>query len=201
MFKKVGNCVVVDRNQAERLFALLGCMNVNKWDSDVLVHRLRRIAVFCSQDMDIDGEYKKLVDTILSVGPVGAIVLRNSSEPTSPCIPLTERHFDDAHRSVKRRSQGPRKRGSVFSFTKCGIPIGSTLVLKKDPKVTCKVVGDPWVVDFGDGVYESFTNRTKRALGAKESTFLSPMNYWMYKGVLLRVYYNKKQKRKKVNKT
>ncbi len=194
MYSKVGNHLVINREQAEKLFAMLGCVNASKWDADVLVQRLRRIAVFCDADLHV-GEYQPVIDAIISIGPSGGIILRNDAEQKAAPVPLDEIDFTSPKgRSKNKRHK--RKRGEPFSFDKCKIPRGAVLTLKRNPAVTCTVVGDPWVVDFGDGIVESFTARTKQLLGAKDSTFLSPMHYWMYNDKLLRFYYKKYQSEK-----
>lgn len=187
MYSAVGNYVVVDRDEAERLFIALGCVNVKNWDSDVVVQRLKRIALLCDDSVDV-GEHKELLAAILAIGPGGSIVLRNNTAPVAPPVSAIDRKYSSGSRgkSVRRKKQ---KRGALFSFTKCGIPVGAVLKLKRDPTIQCTVIGDPWVVDFGDGVMEPFTIRTKKLLGAKETTYMSPMNYWMYEGKLLRHYY------------
>ena len=108
-----------------------------------------------------------------------------------------DRDFTRGRKSAKK-ARRKRRRGDVFSFAKCGIPVGAVLTLKKDPTVTCKVVGDPWLLDFGDGMTKSFTSRTRELLGVKDSTYLSPMHYWLYDGRLLRDYYRENQNKDQV---
>lgn len=195
MYMKYGNMVVVDRVDAEQLFAAVGCVNVGKWDSDVLVLRLKRLAMFCDADLHV-GSFQPLIDAILGLGAGGSIVLRNTTKPQAEPLSAMDIYYARMEGRHSKSSNGrgvQRVRGATFSFDKCGIPVGSTLVWKRDPSITCTVVGDPWVVDFGDDVMESFTNRTRKLLGVKESTYLSPMHYWMYDGKLLRCYYKKFQ--------
>ena len=189
-----GDCLVVRRDHAERLFNLLGCVNVHKWDADVLVMRLRRIGLFCDNDIYI-GEYASLARAITQLGVDGTIILKNHLYPVGAPSDVTEISYTDE--ALKKKSQRPRKkrkRGPLFSFAACDIPIGATLVLKRDPAITCKVVGDPLLVDFGDGLDTSFSRRTAQFLGTKTSTCVSPMHYWMYEGKLLKWYYAENQK-------
>lgn len=196
VYFKEGDCLVVRRDHAERLFSMLGCVNVHKWDADILETRLRRIGLFCDNDIYI-GEYASLVRDIGELGVGGSIVLKSYLSPVGEPKDVVEAH--EAKESLAKKSPWPRKkrkRGPVFSFEACGIPVGATLVLKHDPSITCKVVGDPLLVDFGDGTELSFSKRTGIFLGIKENTYLSPMHYWLYNGKLLKWYYSRMQKSK-----
>ena len=189
-FDQFGKCVVVDRDSAENLLSMLGCVNTEKWDTDFLVRSLHRVSVFkgCGE---VSEAYRPLLEALGRVGTNGIIVVRSSKRPVNKPIAFTDRVFTkpssrSGNSTIKRKK---RVRGETFSFHKCGIPVGAVLILKKDPSITCTVVGDPWRVDFHDGVEKSFTERTRDLIGSKESTYLSPMHYWMYNGQLLRVYY------------
>ncbi len=192
-----GNCLVIDRHTTEQLLTLLGCVNVEKWDTDFLVRTLKRVSVFGGVT-EIDPQFQNLINDIRKIGVGGVIVIRSDKRPTNTPIALIDRVFT-RQGSPKIVNKKKRKRGEAFSFAKCGIPVGATLVLKKDPSITCTVIGDPYVVDFNDGQEKSFTERTRDLLGSKESTYLSPMHYWMYKDKLLRFYYREFQCDKKSN--
>lgn len=191
-----GDCLVVRRDHAERLFVMLGCVNVHKWDADVLVMRLRRIGLFCDNDIYI-GEYAALTRAITKLGVNGTIILKNHLQPVNELQDVTEIQYpDEVTKQKLQRPRKKRKRGPLFSFAACNIPVGATLVLKRDPSVTCKVVGDPLLVDFGDGQDMSFSRRTGQYLDIKDSTYVSPMHYWLYEGKLLKWYYAQNQKAK-----
>ena len=192
-----GSCLVIDRNLTENLLRQLGCVNVEKWDTDFLVRTLKRVSMFGGVT-ELESQYQELVDEIKKIGVGGVIVIRSDKRPTNSPIALVDRVFTKQSPS-KSSHKKKRRRGEPFSFEKCGIPVGAVLVLKKDPSVTCTVVGDPYIVDFNDGQEKSFTERTRDLLGSKESTYLSPMHYWMYKDKLLRFYYREFQTDDKVS--
>ncbi len=204
-FDQFGRCLVVDRSSAETLLTMLGCVNTEKWDTDFIVRSLRRVSLFRGVG-EVTPPYQKLLDAIEDVSINGVIVIRSTRRQVTKPITLVDRvlaknsHKTDASINTKKRKK-KRVRGETFSFAKCGIPVGATLCLKKDPSITCTVIGDPWLVDFKDGVMKSFTERTRDLLGSKDSTYLSPMHYWLYNGKLLRVYYREVQcKDKNANK-
>lgn len=190
-FDQFGKCIVIDRDTAENFLGMLGCVNTEKWDTDFLVRSLYRVSLFrgCAE---LTEPYKPLMSALERIGTNGIIVVRSSKRPVNKPVALADRVFT---KSASRTASGnnpkrkKRVRGETFSFVKCGIPFGSTLYLKRDPSITCTVVGDPWIVDFHDGVTKSFTERTRELLASKDSTYLSPMHYWCYDGKLLRVYY------------
>lgn len=187
MFEIGKKHIIIDRDAAEELFTILGCVNVDNWDDDIVVRRLRRIAMFLGDDVDL-GPYRSLVGAIRQLVPTDTIMLRNTRQAAKP-QPTPFEAVNQKLVKLKRKTKKTRRRGEKFSFAKCGIPIGATLTLKRDPSVTCTVVGDPWKVDFGDDTKASFTARTRALIGAKGSTYLSPMHYWEYNGKLLRHYY------------
>lgn len=191
MFEVKDNLLIVDRITAEQLFLTLGCVNVDKWDADLLAQRLKQVALFCDAELNV-GEFQDLLDAIMLLKPHDGIVLRSSSNQKHAPTSFMDQSFIP---DKGRKPEHFRRRGAIFSFKKCGIPKGATLVLKRDPTITCKVIGDPWIVDFGDNVTESFSQRTRKLLGVKATTYLSPMHYWMYDGRLLRHYYRKIQKK------
>ena len=192
---QAGEFLIVERRCAEMLLTALGCVNVTRWQDDVFVKRLKNVELIYEEGMEV-GDFKELLDAILIADP-DTILLRCSgrfkrcTEIVNQLSALKDMKIDG--RRVRRLPKNKRKRGQGFSFEKCGIPAGATLVLKRDPSVTCTVIGDPWLVDFGDGNQESFSVRTKQLLGAKPSTYMSPMHYWMFEGKLLRWYYRRHQ--------
>ena len=197
-FDQFGSCLVVDRNSAENLLMMLGCVNTDKWDTDFIVRSLRRVSLFKGIG-EVTQPYLKLMKAIEDVGVNGVIVIRSNRRPLNAPLTLIDRvsaksspKKDSSNTTPKKRKK-KRVRGETFSFAKCGIPVGATLCLKKDPSITCTVIGDPWLVDFRDGVMKSFTERTRELLGSRDSTYLSPMHYWLYEGKLLRVYYREIQ--------
>ena len=189
--------LIVERRCAETLLRVLGCVNVEHWEDEVFVKRLKNVDKIYEEGLDV-GEFKELLDALLVADP-DSILLRYSDR-FKRCIKNVKnlsalKDVEIIGRRVLRTKK--RVRGERFSFAACGIPVGATLVLKRDPTVTCRVIGDPWIVDFGDDdeyFDEKFSMRTKRLLGAKESTYLSPMHYWMYNGELLRNYYKRIQR-------
>lgn len=204
-FDQFGRCLVVDRNSAETLLTMLGCVNTEKWDTDFIVRSLRRVSLFRGVG-EVTPPYKKLLDAIEDVSVNGVIVIRSNRRQVTKPMTLVDRvlskstHKTDSSIATKKKKK-KRVRGETFSFAKCGIPVGATLCLKKDPSITCTVIGDPWLVDFKDGIMKSFTERTRDLLCSKDSTYLSPMHYWLYNGKLLRVYYREVQcKDKNANK-
>ena len=118
--------------------------------------------------------------------------MRSTKRPVNAPIAFVDRVFTKSKKTGTTKKK-KRTRGETFSFAKCHIPVGAVLALKKDPTITCTVVGDPWRIDFHDGIEKSFTERTRDLIGSKGTTYLSPMHYWMYEGKLLRVYYRQYQ--------
>ena len=196
MFDLDGNCLIVDRADANELFLRIGCVNVDRWDEDAMTFRLHRAPSLRQCGAGV-GDLEPLIDAVSLIGPTGTIILRNDVKPSESLVSILEKKFSKF--AGRRRSRGgrKRKRGELFSFIKCHIPPGSVLAFKRDPNITCKVVGDPWIVDFGDGEVRSFTSRTRELLGAKETTFLSPQFYWTFEGKLLSKYYEQYQRPKK----
>lgn len=192
MYELQGKVLVVDRGDADELFARFGCTNVKTWDAATMVHRLYRVPAFIDTDGEV-GDLQPLVDLIKTHKTNVDIVLRNDVVSTVPPISFLEKEIQRKIGKKRTRSRKKRKRGPLFSFEACHIPPGSILTLKKNPEITCVVVGDPWIVDFGDGTKASFTSRTRDLLDVKESTYLSPMHYWCYQGKLLKHYYKKYQ--------
>ena len=191
MYEVKGKLLVVDRGDANELFNRLGCVNVEAWDAGPMVHRLYRAPAFL--DDSEAGDLKPLLDLIKKHKTNLEIVLRNDTSSTVPPISILEKEIRRKIGKKRTRSRKKRKRGPLFSFEACHIPPGATLTLKRDPSITCTVIGDPWMVDFGDGVAASFTSRTRELLDVKESTYLSPMDYWCYKDKLLKYYYREFQ--------
>lgn len=194
MYELQGKVLVVDRSDANTLFLRFGCTNVASWDAHTMVHRLYHIPAFIDCDGEV-GDLQPLVDLIKDNQDRVEIVIRNDSTPSVPPISFLEKEIQRKIGKKRTRTRKKRKRGPIFSFEKCNIPPGSTLTLKRDPSVTCTVVGDPWLVDFGDGIKVSFTSRTRDLLNVNETTYLSPMHYWCYEGKLLKHYYEKYQKK------
>lgn len=192
MYELQGKVLLIDRSDADTLFKRFGCVNVEKWDAHTMVHRLYRVPAFIDCDGDV-GDLKGLVDLIKKHGTNADIVLRNDKTSTIPPVSFLEKEIERKIGKKRTRSRKKRKRGPLFSFEACHIPSGSVLTLKRDPEITCVVVGDPWMVDFGDGAKVSFTSRTRDLLNVRESTYLSPMHYWCYKGKLLYSYYKQYQ--------
>lgn len=192
MYELQGKVLLVDRSDADELFTRFGCTNVKLWDAATMVHRLYRIPAFIDTDGEV-GDLLPLVELIKRYKTDIDIVLRNDTSSKVPPISFLEKEIQRKIGKKRTRSRSKRKRGPLFSFEACHIPSGATLTLKKDPSITCTVVGDPWVVDFGDGTKTSFTSRTRDLLDVKESTYLSPMHYWCYEGKLLKYYYKKYQ--------
>ncbi len=202
MFELDGNCLIIDRHDANELFSRIGCVNAPKWDEMTMVKRLFRAPRL--RDYGDVGDFLDLLDAIQGIGHSGEIILRNDKPATVPLITILEKKFGKSAGSKRVKEPKKRTRGATFSFEKCHIPPGSVLCLKKDPSVTCTVVGDPWLVDFGDGEMRSFTSRTRELLGVKDTTYLSPQFYWTFEGELLSKYYDKYQRpksRKKEAKT
>lgn len=190
--------IVLDRPFVQKLFEALGCTTVAQWDDDVLVNRLRRVPLLITDarlgSMEF-AEFAPLIRQLMDSAVPPKIIIRSSAIPTAPPTPVIEKPIRVGPR---RKSKGHTlKRRERFSFRKCGIPRGATLILKRNPTITCTVIDDPWLVDFGDGDWSSFTARTKKLIGAKETTYLSPMHYWLYEGRLLRDYYEEWQAKKK----
>lgn len=179
--------LVVERSCAEQLFSKLGCRNVRRWEDDLMVERLRHAAIFYDPRIDV-GDYHILLSRLACSGD-SEIVLRYGFD-FPECVESASRLAvlkDGRVRGLKKR----HKRDQPFSFAKCGIPAGATLVFKPNPEITCTVEGDPWRVDFGDDSSHSFSQRTRILAGAKD--WVSPKNYWLYEGKLLRYYYKKVQ--------
>lgn len=80
------------------------------------------------------------------------------------------------------------KRGEPFSFTKCQIPIGSTIVYIYDETITAKVVDDRKIEYQGEIMY--MTTLAKKL--TSKSVIRGP-ECFKYNGVLLPEYYNKYQ--------
>lgn len=80
------------------------------------------------------------------------------------------------------------KRGEPFSFTKCQIPIGSTIVYIYDETITAKVVDDRKIEYQGEIMY--MTTLAKKLTG--KSVIRGP-ECFKYNGILLPEYYNKYQ--------
>ena len=80
------------------------------------------------------------------------------------------------------------KRGEPFSFTKCQIPIGSTIVYIYDETITAKVVDDRKIEYQGEIMY--MTTLAKKL--TSKSVVRGP-ECFKYNGVLLPEYYNKYQ--------
>ena len=192
MYELQGKVLLIDRGDADELFTRFGCTNVKTWDAGTMVHRLRRIPAFIDTEGEV-GDLLPLVELIKHYKNDIDIVLRNDTVSRVPPIDFLEKEIQRKIGKKRTRSRRKRRRGPLFSFEACHIPPGSILTLKKNPEITCVVVGDPWIVDFGDGTKASFTSRTRDLLDVKESTYLSPMHYWCYNGKLLKYYYKKYQ--------
>ena len=192
MYELEGKVLIIDRSDADELFTRFGCTNVKSWDAATMVHRLYRVPAFIDTDGEV-GDLLPLVETIKHYKTRIDIILRNDNSSRVPTISFLEKEIQRKIGKKRTRSRRKRRRGPLFSFEACHIPSGAVLTLKRNPSITCTVVGDPWVVDFGDGTKESFTSRTRDLLGVKEATYLSPMNYWCYEGKLLKYYYKKYQ--------
>lgn len=80
------------------------------------------------------------------------------------------------------------KRGEPFSFTKCQIPIGSTIVYIYDETITAKVVDDRKIEYQGEIMY--MTTLAKKL--TNKSVIRGP-ECFKYNGILLPEYYNKYQ--------
>lgn len=192
MYELEGKVLTIDRSDADELFKRFGCANVEKWDAATMVHRLYRVPAFIDTEGEV-GDLLPLVEMIKRMKTKVDIVLRNDSTSKVPPVEFLEKEIQRKIGKKRTRSRRKRKRGPLFSFEACHIPPGSTLTLKRNPEITCVVVGDPWIVDFGDGTKASFTSRTRDLLDVKDSTYLSPMHYWCYNGKLLKYYYKKYQ--------
>ena len=190
--------MVLDRTFVLGLFKeAMGCTTAATWDDDALVRRLKRLPGLIGGnrlETAAFAPYLEVVDRIRKRDGICSIIIKSNEEPVADPVSIIDKPIRiGPRRKVKGKTS---KRRDRFSFKKCGIPKGATLTLKRDRSVTCTVIGDPWNVDFGDGKWTSFTARTKELIGAKETTYLSPMYYWEYNGVLLRDYYEKWQARK-----
>lgn len=80
------------------------------------------------------------------------------------------------------------KRGEPFSFTKCQIPIGSTIVYIYDETITAKVVDDRKIEYQGEIMY--MTTLAKKLTG---KLVIRGPECFKYNGILLPEYYNKYQ--------
>lgn len=80
------------------------------------------------------------------------------------------------------------KRGEPFSFTKCQIPIGSTIVYIYDETITAKVVDDRKIEYQSEIMY--MTTLAKKL--TNKSVIRGP-ECFKYNGILLPEYYNKYQ--------
>lgn len=80
------------------------------------------------------------------------------------------------------------KRGEPFSFTKCQIPIGSTILYIYDETITAKVVDDRKIEYQGEIMY--MTTLAKKL--TNKSVIRGP-ECFKYNGILLPEYYNKYQ--------
>lgn len=80
------------------------------------------------------------------------------------------------------------KRGEPFSFTKCQIPIGSTIVYIYDETITAKVVDDRKIEYQNEIMY--MTTLAKKL--TNKSVIRGP-ECFKYNGILLPEYYNKYQ--------
>ena len=190
--------MVLDRTFVLELFnEAMGCTTAASWDDDTLVRRLKRLPGLVSAsrlETTAFAPYLEVVNKIKRQKGVCSIIIKSNEEPVADPVSIVDKPIRiGPRRKIKGKTSKRRER---FSFKKCGIPKGATLTLKRDRNVTCTVIGDPWNVDFGDGRWTSFTARTKELIGAKETTYLSPMYYWEYNGVLLRDYYEDWQARK-----
>ena len=189
--------IILDRDFVRGLFKTLGCTTVDHWDDDVLVSRLQRVPAMMTEERWQLIEFRPYVDTVKRLRdsrPLCRIIIKSNDEPKAQPVPVIDKPIRVGPR--RKNTGKATKRRERFSFQKCGIPRGATLVLKRNPQITCTVIDDPWHVDFGDGEWTSFTARTKALIGAKETTYLSPMHYWMYNGRLLRDYYEEWQGKK-----
>lgn len=200
---KQDDYLLVERSCLEQLFTILGCENVTQWDDDILIRRAKYLCKL--DDGSPVGEFRELLDALL-LQDVNKIVLQQNkkfpsciSYRNSSCLtPLKDTKVKGKmvspaaktkDKAAKPKDKKPRKRNEIFSFHKAGIPIGAVLHFKRDPTITCVVVGDPYLVDFGGGVTDSFTNHTRRLLNTKKTTYLSPRYYWTYEGRSLDYYY------------
>lgn len=80
------------------------------------------------------------------------------------------------------------KRGEPFSFTKCQIPIGSTIVYIYDETITAKVVDDRKIEYQGEIMY-----MTTLAKELTNKSVIRGPECFKYNGILLPEYYNKYQ--------
>lgn len=81
------------------------------------------------------------------------------------------------------------KKGKVFSFTKCQIPIGAELVYVNDENITARVVDDRKIEYQGEIMY--MTTLAKKLTG-KTVGIQGPL-FFKYNGELLTEYYDKYQ--------
>lgn len=191
--------LLVERSCLEQLFTILGCENVVHWDDDILIRRAKYLCKL--DDGSPVGEFRELLDALLLQDIDKIVLQKNTKFPScvsyrsETCLaPLKGTQIKgkkNANRAkpAQPKNQKPRKRNETFSFLKSGIPVGAVLHFKRDPTITCIVVGDPYMVDFGRGVTDSFTNHTRRLLNTKKTTYLSPRFYWTYEGKPLDYYY------------
>jgi len=191
-YVKKNEVLVIERRCAEQLFTLLGCTNTDTWSDENVVMRLKKIGVFYDARTDV-GDFRSMLDAIIVTDPE-RILLRYNSKFVD-CVSKQNKLEVLKEKRVEGKLYEKRSRKERFSFVKCGIPIGGTLVLKRDPSVTCVVRGDTFKVDFGDGGKEiSLSERTRKLINSKEGVYVSPMYYWMYEGKLLVDYYRELHK-------
>lgn len=191
--------ITIERQCLEQLFQALHFERVSMWDDDILI---KRAALLCKiDDGGPVGEFREVLDTLMRYDAEHIVLRYNATFTTPVDTPsLSERlAYAKLHGKLitkprkKGRKNSRRKRGELFSFSKSGIPVGAVLHLKRDPSITCIVTGPSYQVDFGDGDLSSFTAHTRKLLNVKSTTYLSPMNYWLYNNKLLQHYYHKVQ--------
>lgn len=87
------------------------------------------------------------------------------------------------------------ERGAVFSFQKCGIPVGAELCFVKDSNIKCRVVDDRKIEYNGQTMY--LTGLAKLLLNKK--TGIAGPGYFTYNGTNLQRFYEKYQAGNKEN--
>jgi len=90
----------------------------------------------------------------------------------------------------------PKVKSHRFAFADFDIPIGATLTLFNDENETIEVVNDALGVRY-TGPQEihgnlSLTSLTRAVMHKRETTNISPINYWCYNGVRLRQMFNER---------
>lgn len=197
-FYSMDGFLIVERRCAEQLFEALGCVNTTKWRDDVLIDRLKHISLLYDDETNV-GDFAPLLNLLVTTEKNSILLRYNRTFAKCAQQVNTLAVLNKVKIEGKRvKNHKKRKRRASFSFEQCGIPVGATLVLKRDSRYTCTVIGDVWQIDLKGSLLDvleyqnmSFTDITRMLIGAKGTTFVSPMHYWLYEGKLLRHYYNK----------